>query len=451
MGTRTAENELEFLQTAPFEKWWFKVKEPSEQFTKLFNSLIDKRLFHIKLIRFMPGSGYFSIGQVAEIDEEGMWFLSHLFSNWQEMYEQAVPPWKREKSEQGEPEQEKTCIGCGLDGFNDLLQCETCQQWVCLMCWAIHKTACRYEQRKTKYAEQQGNMCAQCNLGVSLGFGYTCPECQEYFHEGCYHAFHAEKHRQETKRCPDCGKDYLVNSPTLWVTCSECQRTICILCYGNHRSGIHQPISNTRPKYKFNLNNFKINWDVRVDDALLQRYYTCFRNGWLSEEQFRAFVFEDQKRKEEEDAARKAREEAVKRDREEQERKARAREQAQRMYEKQQRKQEEFYKNLFGNMGHFSFKRNSNGTYTYTWDFGHWESDDDHQNTHCDPGPTPNTLEAAFQHLGLSTRATIQEVKRAFRRKAKEAHPDTGGSDAAFKELNEAYQKALAEAQRNER
>jgi len=61
------------------------------------------------------------------------------------------------------------------------------------------------------------------------------------------------------------------------------------------------------------------------------------------------------------------------------------------------------------------------------------------------------TTQAAFQLLGLSQRATVQEVKHAFRRLAKTTHPDVGGSKEAFIKLNNAYEMALKQAERNER
>lgn len=51
-----------------------------------------------------------------------------------------------------------------------------------------------------------------------------------------------------------------------------------------------------------------------------------------------------------------------------------------------------------------------------------------------------------FADLGLSARATAAEVKAAYRRLAKEHHPDRGGDAAAFRRINEAYEEALARA-----
>ena len=45
--------------------------------------------------------------------------------------------------------------------------------------------------------------------------------------------------------------------------------------------------------------------------------------------------------------------------------------------------------------------------------------------------------------LGLDPRATLIEIKRAYRLRALEAHPDRGGSDEAFRALHRAYESAL--------
>jgi len=45
-----------------------------------------------------------------------------------------------------------------------------------------------------------------------------------------------------------------------------------------------------------------------------------------------------------------------------------------------------------------------------------------------------------YELLGIGKRATPAEVKRAYRAKARETHPDRGGDNNAFAEVNHAYQ-----------
>lgn len=51
--------------------------------------------------------------------------------------------------------------------------------------------------------------------------------------------------------------------------------------------------------------------------------------------------------------------------------------------------------------------------------------------------------DAALRALGLDASATEADVRRAFRLRARDLHPDHGGSELAFKKLNGHYQRAL--------
>lgn len=53
-----------------------------------------------------------------------------------------------------------------------------------------------------------------------------------------------------------------------------------------------------------------------------------------------------------------------------------------------------------------------------------------------------------YEVLGVSKTASPDEIKKAFRRAAVEHHPDRGGNEEKFKELNEAYEVLKDEAKR---
>ena len=48
-------------------------------------------------------------------------------------------------------------------------------------------------------------------------------------------------------------------------------------------------------------------------------------------------------------------------------------------------------------------------------------------------------MENYYNVLGVSENATQEEIKKAFRQKSKEHHPDRGGNEEEFKKINEAY------------
>jgi len=59
---------------------------------------------------------------------------------------------------------------------------------------------------------------------------------------------------------------------------------------------------------------------------------------------------------------------------------------------------------------------------------------------------TPNAT-SIWQTLGLEPSATVAEIKRAYRARALETHPDRGGSAEAFRALHSAYEAALKRRQ----
>jgi hypothetical protein len=59
-----------------------------------------------------------------------------------------------------------------------------------------------------------------------------------------------------------------------------------------------------------------------------------------------------------------------------------------------------------------------------------------------DTGRSTTTVDGAYAVLGLSTGASDEAVRRAYREKVKEVHPDQGGTHAEFRQVQEAYTTA---------
>jgi hypothetical protein len=59
------------------------------------------------------------------------------------------------------------------------------------------------------------------------------------------------------------------------------------------------------------------------------------------------------------------------------------------------------------------------------------------------------TQPASIWHtLGLTSAATLPEIKTAYRKRALEEHPDRGGTNEGFRKLQAAYESALARRSR---
>jgi hypothetical protein len=63
------------------------------------------------------------------------------------------------------------------------------------------------------------------------------------------------------------------------------------------------------------------------------------------------------------------------------------------------------------------------------------------------PTAAPDPVSEAFAELGLDPGADEDAVRRAYRDRAKEVHPDAGGDEAEFKRVQEAYATARTHAE----
>ncbi len=67
------------------------------------------------------------------------------------------------------------------------------------------------------------------------------------------------------------------------------------------------------------------------------------------------------------------------------------------------------------------------------------------------PLARPSGEASIWSVLGLTARASLEEVKAAYKRRALELHPDRGGEAAQFRGLHAAYEEALRRLARKPR
>jgi len=57
--------------------------------------------------------------------------------------------------------------------------------------------------------------------------------------------------------------------------------------------------------------------------------------------------------------------------------------------------------------------------------------------------PAAANVSSIWQTLGLEPGASLDEIKRAYRTRALQTHPDRGGNAAEFRKVHAAYERAL--------
>lgn len=131
MGQRQAEVELIYLEyivlSGSDRRWRFKAKSHTH-FDQLLSDLIKVRLFQIREVYFTLTSGDYAKKHAYEIHDDGMWFLSHFFANWEEMFEKANVHTSRTSSQ-------PLCRSCGQDFVKE---CSHCRQPFCERCYNAH-------------------------------------------------------------------------------------------------------------------------------------------------------------------------------------------------------------------------------------------------------------------------------------------------------------------------
>lgn len=77
---------------------------------------------------------------------------------------------------------------------------------------------------------------------------------------------------------------------------------------------------------------------------------------------------------------------------------------------------------------------------------GGWAGDGSGSGRQATAGLERARIDAAFSTLGLSTDASLEAVRAAYRERVKEVHPDQGGDEEAFQRLQRAYDVAREHA-----
>ena len=64
------------------------------------------------------------------------------------------------------------------------------------------------------------------------------------------------------------------------------------------------------------------------------------------------------------------------------------------------------------------------------------------RSTTATPNAAPATTASIWETLGITARATADDLKRVFRQRALATHPDRGGDAAAFRQVQSAFKEA---------
>lgn len=161
------------------------------------------------------------------IDSEGMWILSHLFSNWQEM--DMPPPQYRAYQ----------CDNCRLNTYSSdsLHQCPECKKMLCSRCAAQH----------VHIKWEESDRCDSCGQSGKIT---QCTFCKKRFCDICsmqhiIDTMHSATHgqpKQDTftgRRCYRCDEREMKQDA--FHQCMHCGLLFCRLCYINHFPSNNDP------------------------------------------------------------------------------------------------------------------------------------------------------------------------------------------------------------------
>lgn len=187
MPARTAEIELAFLERSREGIYEFAINYSNhrERFDRLIEALtMFSYRYGLKVIYYTSGSGHYRHGKGYQINEDGMWLLSHLFSNWTEMYERV--------SSRNKHSPHRKCFTCDTELENAWWRCDVCRETFCQDCSTGHTHA--YDWRK-RQEEQRAQETAREDIHLFFceGCGEPCTERYDCLHCGKHlcHACHS--------------------------------------------------------------------------------------------------------------------------------------------------------------------------------------------------------------------------------------------------------------------
>jgi DnaJ domain len=181
MPARTAEIALTFLRRTYDHKWEFGIT-PDERFDRLIEVMAYSLRYALRTIYYTPGSGHFKHGKGYEISDEGLWVVSHLFSNYSEMRETIPEPeWRIFE------EPRKQCSTCHTP-LSNYWTCTICYERLCPICTPEHThTYKRTEEKRQERHEQTKQQIEFCEACKQPAFErQPCLHCGQRVCMNCY-------------------------------------------------------------------------------------------------------------------------------------------------------------------------------------------------------------------------------------------------------------------------
>lgn len=177
MAARQASAQLLMLERLNYGLSYRFIMEPHERLEKRLLEWASYRIYGVCIEYDAVQAGK----KIYTISSDGMWLLSHLFSNWEEMDKPPSQP----KIYQ--------CDACHLYSGSPPWQCPECKKMFCSYCASGHAHFAREaEERFT------GRRCVSCRAREMRHDAFIrCPQCDKVYCPGCYAIHIYEESRED--------------------------------------------------------------------------------------------------------------------------------------------------------------------------------------------------------------------------------------------------------------